>query len=39
LRIDEATGAISDVGSYEPTGDEADPEIAWTLLARPLGMG
>jgi FkbM family methyltransferase len=36
LRIDEKTGAISDVGSYDPSHDEQDPEIAWTLLARPL---
>ena len=35
LRIDETTGAISDVGSYDPSDDEHDPEIAWTLLARP----
>lgn len=37
LRVDEQTGAISEVGSYDPSDDAKDSEIAWTLLARPLG--
>ena len=35
-RIDEATGAVVDVGPYDPSEDETNCDIAWTLLALPL---